>query len=152
MGAGRADDTSVTVTHPRKSGCRLREAVQECRMMRVMLVLFQRLVILAVIAMGLAATGFAHRVPSADDSARQSFVLAGGAVSELCVDAEGHGPSDHGDCPACHIVGSVDLPPAMFGLRDANLAFVAAVVAPRESRAVRSVLDPARGTRAPPLA
>jgi hypothetical protein len=37
-------------------------------------------------------------------------------------------------------------------LRDADLAFVAQVVAPRESRAVRSVLDPARGLRAPPLA
>lgn len=121
-------------------------------MMRVILVLFQRLLVLAVIATGLSATGFAHRIPSADDSGQMSFLLAGGALSDLCVEGEDHGPPDHGDCPACHIVSAVDLPPAMFGLHDANLAFVAEVVAPRESRAVRSVLDPARGMRAPPLA
>jgi len=40
----------------------------------------------------------------------------------------------------------------MPALRDADLVFVARVVAPRESRAVREVLDPARGTRGPPFA
>lgn len=152
MGASGSDGTGATVTHPRKSGCRSREAVPEYRMMRAMSVLFQRLLLLAVIATGLAATGFAHRIPSTDDSAQQSFVLAGGALSDLCAGGVDHGPPAHGDCPACQIVGAVDLPPVMFGLRDADLAFVAAVVAPRESRAVRSVLDPARGMRAPPLA
>jgi hypothetical protein len=77
---------------------------------------------------------------------------AGGDIADLCGDLDGDGLPDHGDCPACQIAGSADLPPTTLTLRDADLAFVAQVVAPRESRAVRSVLDPARGLRAPPLA
>jgi protein-disulfide isomerase len=56
------------------------------------------------------------------------------------------------DCPACHIVASADLPDAGLTFHDADLAFVAKIVAPRENRAVRAVLDLARGLRAPPLA
>ena len=67
-------------------------------------------------------------------------------------DLDGDGLPDHADCPACHIAGSADLPPTDHTLRDADLAFVAQVTAPRESCAVRAVLDPARGLRAPPLA
>lgn len=44
------------------------------------------------------------------------------------------------------------LPDAPQSLADVNYVFVATVIAPRESRAIRTVLDPARGMRAPPLA
>jgi hypothetical protein len=98
------------------------------------------------------ATGFAHRLPSTDDAALAAYALAGGDIADLCGDLDGDGLPDHGDCPACQIAGGADLPPASPTLRNADLAFVAQVVAPRESRAVRAVLDPARGLRAPPLA
>ena len=123
-----------------------------CGVMERMLQTLQRLVLVAAIAFALVATGFAHRVPAAEDTALQAFVLSGGDIADLCFDAEGDGPAVHQDCPACHITATADLPPAGLGLRDADLIFVARVVAPRESRAVRSVLDPARGMRAPPLA
>jgi hypothetical protein len=121
-------------------------------MMRRVFAPLQRLFLVAALAVALVATGFAHRVASPDDASLQAFLLAGGDLGDLCADADGDGVPDHGDCPACHIVAAVDLPSTTLGLRDADLVFVAAVVAPRESRAVRVVLDPARGMRAPPLA
>ena len=106
----------------------------------------------AALTVALVATGFAHRLPSTDDAALSAYALAGGDIADLCGDLDGDGLPDHGDCPACQIAGGADLPPTALTLRDADLAFVAQVVAPRESRAVRAVLDPARGLRAPPLA
>jgi hypothetical protein len=113
---------------------------------------FQRLLLIAAISVALVATGFSHRSPSLDDTALQAFMMSGGDLADLCSDADGDGRGDHLDCPACHISATADLPHTEFGLHDADLIFVAHVVAPRESRAVRIVLDPARGLRAPPLA
>lgn len=44
------------------------------------------------------------------------------------------------------------LPDEPQGVAEANYVYVATVIAPRESRAIRGVRDPARGLRAPPLA
>ncbi|MEZ5796772.1 MAG: hypothetical protein R3D63_04335 [Paracoccaceae bacterium] len=120
--------------------------------MRVLVHTIQRLFILVAVTVALVATGFGHRMPTENDAALQAYVLAGGDLGDLCADTEGDGLPDHGDCPVCHIVATVDLPASNLTLHDADLAFVAEVVAPRESRAVRNVLDPARGMRAPPLA
>jgi hypothetical protein len=114
--------------------------------------LFARFAVVAAFAIALVATGFGHRIPSQSDAAEQAYVLAGGDLADICGDIDEDGLPDHADCPACHIVASADLPASNLTLRDADLAFVAKVVAPRESRAVRGVLDPARGMRAPPLA
>jgi hypothetical protein len=120
--------------------------------MRNAVTLFHRLVLIFALTVALVATGYGHRIPSANDSMIEAFLLSGGSLADLCADTDGDGQPDHGDCPACHIVASPDLPDADLTLHDADLAFVAKVVAPRESRAVRGVLDPALGMRAPPLA
>lgn len=120
--------------------------------MRNAFTLFHRLALMFALTVALVAAGSGHRVPSANDAMIEAFVLSGGSLADLCADTDGNGLPDHGDCPACHIVASADLPEADLTLRDADLAFVAKVVAPRESRALRLVLDPARGLRAPPLA
>lgn len=104
-----------------------------------------------ILAVATAALGFAHRPPSADDEAFAAYVLAGGDLADLCGDTDGDGLSDH-DCPACHLTASTLAPDPIETPRSAELRFVAQVVAPRESRAVRHVLDPARGLRAPPFA
>ena len=114
--------------------------------------LFARFAVVAAFAIALTVTGFGHRIPSQADAAEQAYVLAGGDLADICGDIDGDGLPDHADCPACHIVATADLPASNLTLHDADLAFVAKVVAPRESRAVRVVLDPARGMRAPPLA
>ncbi|QYZ69554.1 hypothetical protein [Neotabrizicola shimadae] len=113
--------------------------------------LFRRLVLMFILTAALIATGFGHRMPSANDSMIDAFLLSGGSLADLCGDTDGNGLPDHGDCPACHIVASAELPDANLTLNDVDLAFVAKVIAPGESRALRTVLDPARGMRAPPL-
>ncbi len=111
----------------------------------------QRLAFLAVLTFALVATGFAHRLPSTDDVAVDAFVLAGGDLADLCADGKSDGHQNHRDCPACQMSGTADLPPVTSSVHDADLVFVAEVVAPRASRAVREVADPALGLRAPPL-
>lgn len=120
--------------------------------MRFVLVKLRYVAILVTLTLSLVATGFAHRIPTASDTLLQSYLLAGGDLAELCADDNGDGMPDHGDCPVCHIAATADLPDAGLTVFDADLVFVAKVVAPRESRALRTVLDPARGMRAPPLA
>jgi hypothetical protein len=153
--------TNLSLSHPLRqaalSGARKTVVAQQnlghlSVMMRYAVLSLQRLVLVAALTVALVATGFAHRLPSTDDAALAAYALAGGDIAELCGDLDGDGLPDHGDCPACQIAGGADLPPTTLTLRDADLAFVAQVVAPRESRAVRAVLDPARGLRAPPLA
>lgn len=114
--------------------------------------LMRRLLVLVALTVALAATAFAHRMPNAGDAALEAYVLAGGSLADLCGDADGDGLPDHSDCPVCHLTATA--PPAGGGLvlQDAGLILIARIEAPRESRAVRAVLDPARGLRAPPLA
>ena len=114
--------------------------------------LLRRLAVVAVLAFALVATGLAHRLPSPDGAALQAFVLAGGDLAGLCTDAEGTGATAKGDCPACRIAAAANLPAAAPLPHDADLILLATITAPRESRAVRPVLDPAHGLRAPPSA
>ena len=108
--------------------------------------------LIALLTLALVATGFAHRIPGTSDTAIEAYVAGGGALSELCSDLGADGKEMHADCPVCHIVGSAMLPDAPQSVAAVNYVYVATVVAPRESRAIRTVLDPARGMRAPPLA
>jgi hypothetical protein len=91
-------------------------------------------------------------LPQAQDDA-VAFALANGlTLADLCVgdlDGDGHPGAP---CIACQIAGSSDLPPATPGLIDLETAFVARVVAPRESLAIARVLDPAHTPQAPPVA
>lgn len=108
--------------------------------------------LIALLTVALVATGFAHRLPSASDLTIEAYALAGGDISDLCGEQGADDKVTHRDCPACHIVGSAMFPDAQPTIAEVDYVFVATVVAPRESRAVRAVLDPARGMRAPPLA
>lgn len=104
--------------------------------------------LVAVLLIALTAVGFAHRMPTAQNISAEAYVLAGGSLADLCSDSDGMIAG--ADCPACHLVGAAALPEPQPAIRDADLIFVAEVVAPRESRALSMVLDPARGLRAPP--
>ena len=108
--------------------------------------------LIALLTVALVASAFAHRIPSVSDTAVQAYVLAGGNLLDICGDLGSDGKATHRDCPACHIIGAAMLPDAPQSLIRVDYIYVATVIAPRESRAVRSVLDPAHGMRAPPLA
>jgi hypothetical protein len=121
-------------------------------MMTQALIRMHRLVLLVTLTVALVATGFGHRMPAPEDEAL-AFALANGAtVADFCGgDAEADGTRDP-HCLACQIAGSADLPPTTQTLIDLDLAFVAATVAPRESRALARVLDPANTPQGPPAA
>jgi len=57
-----------------------------------------------------------------------------------------------GHCPACQISATPGLPTPAPTLIDLELAFVLQVIAPRESRALARILDPARSPQGPPAA
>ena len=79
-------------------------------LVRVILSL-HRAMLLATLFVALVATGFAHRMPTPQDEAL-AFALANGAsLADICGDSGG---DDHrgGECLACQISGSADLPPA----------------------------------------
>lgn len=120
--------------------------------MRLVLPFWITMAMIAVLTVALVATGIAHRVPSTLDAAMEAYATAGGDLADLCGDAGDSDAGLHPDCPACHIAGAMLLPEPSPSAQAANLLFVAEVVAPRESRALRHVDDPARAPRAPPLA
>jgi hypothetical protein len=117
---------------------------------------FHRALLLVALAVALTATGFAHRMPTAADGAEDSalaFALANGAqASDFCGNLPGSDRAGSLHCPACQITASVDLPPATGKLITLELAFHARVIAPRETRALRSILDPAHSPQGPPTA
>lgn len=115
-----------------------------------------RAALFALVTLALVATGFAHRMPSAQDEARDAalaFVLATGAsLADICGDDPGGDTLGKVDCLACQITGAADLPPAIMSLIDLNLAFHAAVIAPRETVALARAQGPAHRPQGPPVA
>ena len=110
-----------------------------------------RIALMLALTFALVGVGFAHRVPHPDDAGKIAFLMAGGTLGDVCHDGGDDGAAK-GDCPACHLQAAMMLPDSTPSIRQADLVFVAKVVAPRESRAARRVRDPARGLRAPPAA
>ncbi len=111
-----------------------------------------RIVLLAVLALSLGATGFAHRAPSVDDQAIAAMAAVGASAADIC--GEIGSPGRHADalCQACQIAGGADLPPRVDPGRPADLVILAASPAPRAIRAVTRVLDLSRAPQGPPLA
>lgn len=107
------------------------------------------LIVLTMLTVSTAACGFAHRAPSAEAERIAAAALAGLDVADVCAGERG---DIHGLTPdaGCHLDGAVRLLPAPGAVRAARFIRVRTVPAPRESRAIRPVLDPGRGWRAPP--
>ncbi len=110
------------------------------------------LALVALLTVALVATAFAHRLPSPQDQALQAYVASGGLMADLCTEPGEEGSHPSSDCPACQIASNLLPPMTAPALRKADLVFVATVVAPRESRALRHLPDPAHSSQSPPLA
>ena len=121
-------------------------------MLRLRFPMLLGLALVAALTVALAATGFGHRMPSDQQLAMDAYTLAGGKLADLCGGTDGSGTMAHQECPACHIAGAMVMPETAAAVRAADLVFVAEIVAPRESRALRHLAYPARTSRAPPLA
>lgn len=112
----------------------------------------QRALLLLALTVALVATGFAHRLPSAADQSLAVVLANGATLDDLCADG-GAGDQHQGPgCLACQIAGAADLPPASGGLHKLELVFLAAVIAPRESRAFSRVLNLSHAPQGPPTA
>jgi hypothetical protein len=111
-----------------------------------------RAVLLAALTLALVATGFAHRMPGAQDGALALALANGVSLEDFCGDGPDGKARGGAPCLACQISGSADLPPAQDTLIRLELAFAAATIAPRESRAVARTLDPANAPQGPPAA
>ena len=121
-------------------------------MVRVLLLCLHRAALLATLTVALAATGFAHRMPTAEDEALAFALQNGVSLDDFCgVDPikAAHGGTD---CQACQISGAADLPPLTGPQIDLELAFHAEVIAPSEVRALAHATDPAHRPQGPPVA
>jgi len=120
--------------------------------MRAFVMQIHRMALLAVLTLSLVATGFAHRLPNAEDQTVAAMLASGAALSDIC--GELAGTPRHADslCQACQIAGGADVPPLTGAVVPAALVLVAEVTAPRESRRIARVLDPARTPQGPPAA
>lgn len=113
--------------------------------------MLHRAVLLAVLTVALAATGFAHRMPSGQDEAVAFAAGTGVSLSDICGDA-GKAALAGAECQACKISGTADLPPLTGARIDLELAFHAEVILTRVERALTHAVDPAHRPQGPPVA
>lgn len=111
-----------------------------------------RMALLTVLALALVATGFAHRLPNADEQVVAAMAAAGASMADICGDLGQPGRHADSACQACQIVGGADLPLPTGAVLRADLVLLAVVPAPRENRRAARVLDLSRTPQGPPLA
>lgn len=120
-------------------------------MVRLLHVL-HRVALLVALTVALVATGFAHRIPDAQDEALAFALQNGVSLSDFCGGDPGKPAHGGVECQACQISHGAGLPP-LTGLRiDLDLAFQAEVIAPRAARGFARPVDPAHLPQGPPFA
>ena len=108
-----------------------------------------------MVAISLLMTGFTHRPILNAAQIDQAMLLAelGLTSADLCGEAgDGDGGMDMGDCPACHLAGSLLLPEPVVSLIVIELRASAALIVPAEEHVFGRTTNPATPVRAPPLA
>ncbi|MBN8630658.1 MAG: hypothetical protein J0L76_07370 [Rhodobacterales bacterium] len=115
------------------------------------IITLHRAVLVAALTVALVATGFAHRLPGPQDEALAFALENGVSLEDICGDF-GKAPHPGPECQACQIAGTADLPPLTGARIDLELAFQAAVIAPREVHARLRPDDPANRPQGPPVA
>lgn len=131
-----------------------REVVVKSMSRNLTFVLFRALMVWMV-AISLLTTGFSHRPAQTAAQIDEEIYLAGLGltVADICAEPgdEGSGMA-MGDCPACHLAGSVLLPEAVASLIDIELRTYAALIVPAEAHILGRRTNPATPVRAPPQA
>lgn len=144
------------MAHPRWTVDARRKLRHFGRMTITGILRLHRTALFALVTLALVATGFAHRMPAAQDAAQEAALAyaltTGSSLADICGDDLDGSAHAGVDCLACQITGSADLPPAPMPLIDLDLAFHAAVVAPRETRALARAQGSAHRPQGPPVA
>ena len=107
-------------------------------------------VLMLILTVSLTATAFAHRMPSPGDGVLALALANGMTLADLC-DGDLDGDAQRaGHCATCQIASAPGLPATATALIDLQITLLARVVAPRESRVLARILDPARSPQGPP--
>lgn len=106
--------------------------------------------VIATLTIALLFVGFAHRMPTAAETALQNYVASGGSVAALCHDSGGSPQMQAGECPVCHLTAHCLLPEAEITLRPAARVFAFDPPAPAAVHPLAARRDHAHASRAPP--
>jgi len=109
-----------------------------------------RLVLVLGLCLAFVTAAFAHRLPTPADLAVQSWIIAGGDLSDLCGDPDDGAVA--GECLFCVLAASSLLPDPVAPLRDADLRLLAQIVLPQIDRAAHSPRGMTFDPRGPPQA
>jgi len=109
-------------------------------------------------ALSLLLVAFAHNPPISAATASAyadvnvaDYLLPDGTLPDLCLDSEGSGKhAGVGNCEACRIVSSVDLPSPFDGYVINRWIAAADLVVPQDARFTRPALRPSASPRGPP--
>ena len=91
-------------------------------MMPLLRTRFFGLALLSMLVAALVAAGAGHRFASADSAALNAYVLAGGDLADLCDETGGAGMAGQTGCPACHIVGTAEVPMPARSIKPSDIA------------------------------
>ncbi|MAO00669.1 MAG: hypothetical protein CMN16_16535 [Roseovarius sp.] len=124
-------------------------------MVKTMFVVLFKAAMVWMVAISLLAIGFAHRpIPNAAQIGQAGYLAEFGPTAvDLCAES---GDEDSGlvmgDCPACHLAGSILLLEPFLSFIDIELRATAAILVPAHMHGLGRTTNPATPVRAPPLA
>lgn len=103
-----------------------------------------------LLALGSVAMGSMHGAVSASDAQMEAFIASGGDASDICGDI-GHGQKAGMECDFCLIAGNAPLPGVARTIVHLPRSVAASLTDNAENLTTRSVMDPARSLRGPPV-
>lgn len=111
-----------------------------------------RLMMVFALFAALATSGFAHRAPPvAVDESLTAYLVAGGTLSDLCIDIGDEDAAVMQSCDACRLVDSIAVPILASGCHVVPTRIVLALGGRGASAPAQSVFDPINAARAPPV-
>jgi len=103
-----------------------------------------------LLALGSVAMGSMHGAVSAADAQMEAFVAMGGDASDICGDM-GQGQRAGTQCDFCLIAGNAPLPAVARTMLHMPRSVAASFTDRAENLTTRSVMDPVRSLRGPPV-
>lgn len=110
-----------------------------------------RLGLVAILSLGLATLGFAHRTANHADSDLAAFLDAGGTLADLCQDATPGPLQVETGCDACRLIAAAHAPGPVLVPANSGFADLVQHGCHGDLRAEQTAYDPSRAVRAPPL-
>lgn len=117
-----------------------------------MFAILHRVALLVAVSVALVATGYGHRMPTAQDQALVSALANGATLADFCGTNPDQGGGHEVPCLACQITASAHAPGLPSALIDLELAVAVQLIAPLDRHAILRPSDPANRPQGPPVA